>query len=116
MVPEGEVRPRGSTGPFVLVAVEAGRTWLVPGLAPNSRYAPPDRTTTSSHFAKPGVVFFRSDWCGPAHAGHSNRSMEALILAKPSLLSALRPVDVRAGAEENLGGFHDRFRQRGMWM
>ena len=30
------------------------------------------------------------------------------------MLSTLRPVDVRARAEENFGGFHHRFRKR--WM
>src|SRR5579862_1731059 len=38
--------------------------------------------------------------------------MGALIVSKRELLAALWPVDVRAGAEENFGGLHDRFRKR----
>src|SRR6202140_5438103 len=126
MVPVGVARPRGSTGLFaaaVAVGVD-GRTWLS-AVPAEVRQVPKPNTHTNRAVGKEDMIFSHAVLRGRAPALRNNRSIEAIIVSKrrrgrtadvAAALSALGPVNVSAGADENLGGFHHRLRECRMRM
>src|ERR1700726_1437746 len=83
MVPEGVVRPRGSTGLFAaaVAGVVDGRTWLSAVLADVRQVAKPN-THTNRAVGKEGMIFSNAVLRGGAPALRNNRSIEANIVSK----------------------------------
>src|SRR5579864_9660523 len=121
MVPDGVVRPSGSVGVFAVLSVlGAGSIWPNAGRPTEIRQA---RQRPRINTRLEENMIFSRDLSGSTPAMRNHRSREALIVSKRGrgsriadrstpALSALRPVNVRAGAVENFRRFHHRFRKR----
>src|ERR1700686_3668494 len=83
MVPEGVVRPRGSTAALAAAVAGGvdGRAWL-PAVPAEARQAPTHNPHTNMAFGKEDMIFSNAVLLERAPALRNNRSIEAIIVLK----------------------------------